>query len=134
MPRYTPAKIDNALKSLDDALLLQKKVSVLYGQLSMSLNRIKFAMIEDFDKVIKTKLAEAEKIELEILNKEDPNSWKYRNHANMAKTRAKIRLTKEFSSILQNQGLRENWNTYMWRLKEQWSTDRKKFLESGEIE
>ena len=135
MPRYTPEKIENALKSLKEAEENHKKSAQLMGQMRMSLNRIKWAMIENFDDAIKQRLEEAKNEERKLLEKEDPYKFKHLNRESVVGRRARSRLMRELK-IIEQIGFREEerWQDFLWRFKKQWETDRAKLIKDGEIE
>lgn len=133
MVRYTPIKIQNALNSLKDAEENNRKSAELMKQMQKSLNRIKWAMFENFDEAIKTRLAEAKKEELKLLEKEDPYKFKHMNRGAIVGRRARVRLMRELK-IVCNVIESERWEDFLWRFEKQWKRDREKLIKDGEIE
>lgn len=134
--KYTPKKIDKALGSLSEVIDLHKQQSKNYHDMHVSLSRIRFAMIRDFDDTIKLRLeSEKEKINAKI-DSLDPESYRYeqvkKNKAHIT-MKAKVRLMKGFSNNI-GLGIFERWDEFIFHLRRQWESDRAMFIKSGEIE
>ncbi len=133
MPRYTPDKVEQCLKSLDKLTVLRENQLKLTNQLRNTLERIRFAMYDDFDKAIRDMVEKKTREELKKLDTEDSDNWKYKNHKGIAKMKAKTKLMNEFR-IICNVPLHERWSEFIFVFKKQWEKDRAKLIKDGEIE
>lgn len=138
--RYTPKKIDNMITSLTLAETNTIQILEKYKLLKIGFNRIKFAMISDFDKALKDRVQEEKiKIEKELkidLAKHEEGSYYYNQISSSLKMitmKTRIRLMKGFNEELGFNPL-ERWAEFTFHLKTEWQKDRKMFIESGEID
>lgn len=127
-PRYTPQKIENAIKSISDVMELHKKQDKNYRDLLRSFELIKLSMHEDIEKYIREQEEKMFKIVLAEKRKEDPNY-----SASTCKMLARARIMKNSKFYHQYETI-PRWSDYKFQLQKIWEEYRAKFIKSGEIE
>ena len=134
IPRYTKEKIDKTLESMNKLIELDKQKAFKMHQMITALNRIKFAMIKDFDMMILTKLRiEKDIILKEIDNDQNLTQFEKQNKIRFCSHRAKIRLMNNFNKDLSYNEF-PRWEDFKWQLKKQWKKDREQLIKKGDIE
>ncbi len=127
-PRYTPKKINDTIKSINDLLENHKKQEKNYRDMLTSLELIKLSMHEDIEKYIREQEDKMFKIVLAEKRKEDPNY-----SASTCKMLARTRIMKN-SKFFRYHETFPRWSDYKFQITRIWETHRAKFIKSGEIE
>lgn len=132
--QYTPEKVQNCINSTGKAIEQHKKIADTYQELLRSFKRIKFAMIPDFDKMIRElEESELQKIlkEREDRRKHDPLNTPDSRSSARGLARTRIMKNSEFFKVYPFEQRR--WEDYKFQCKQQWENDRKHFLKEGSI-
>lgn len=127
-PRYTPQKIENAIKSIRDVIELHKKQDKNYRDLLTSFELIKLSMHEGIEKYIRIQEDEMFKIVLAEKRKENPDYSQA-----TAKMLARTRIMKN-SKFFRYHETFPRWSDYKFQITKIWEKHRAKFIKSGEIE
>lgn len=127
-PRYTPQKINDTIKSINDLLENHKKQEKNYRDMLRSLELIKLAMHEDIEKYIRVQEEKMFKIVLAEKRKEDPNY-----SPATCKMLARARIMKNSKFYHQYETI-PRWGDYKFQIQKIWEEYRAKFIKSGEIE
>ena len=127
-PRYTPQKIENAIKSISDVIELHKKQDKNYRDLLTSFELIKLSMHTDIEKYIREQEDKMYKIILAEKRKENPDY-----SPATAKMLARARIMKNSKFFRYHESI-PRWQDYKFQLTKIWEKHRAKFTKSGEID